>query len=166
MPCGTSLSHSIFSMSIRHQKDILFTALAGLVSASLACIVLYDHFGNQRLIGNLDIWFYHWQAEDFRLWFSQEILHHSDALYHGQIAYPVDNPSGYAGSSWALGIPYLLGYSLFPKPIPCTSCCYCVDYRHECCRCLWAITKPSYRPPGGALYWLLLVLIPIYVGEH
>ena len=116
MPYGTSLSHSIFSMSIRHQKDILFSALAAFVSASLACIVLYDHFGNQRLIGNLDIWFYHWQAEDFRLWFSQEILHHSDVLYHGQIVYPVDNPSGYADSSWALGLPYLLSYSLFQNP--------------------------------------------------
>jgi hypothetical protein len=103
-------------MSIRHQKDILFTALAGLISAGLACIVLYDHFVNHRLIGNLDIWFYHWQAEDFRLWFSQEILHNTTALYDGQIAYPVDNPSGYAGSSWALGLPYLLSYSLFQNP--------------------------------------------------
>lgn len=103
-------------MSIRHQKDILFSSLAGLVSASLAGIVLYEHFGNHRLIGNLDIWFYHWQAEDFRLWFSQEILHHSDAIYHGQIVYPVDNPSGYAGSSWALGLPYLLSYGLFQSP--------------------------------------------------
>ena len=103
-------------MPIRHQKDILFSALAGIVSAGLACIVLYDHFVNHRLIGNLDIWFYHWQAEDFRLWFSQEILHYTDALYHGQIVYPVDNPSGFAGSSWAIGLPYLLSYSLFQKP--------------------------------------------------